>query len=282
MMYIPDYINNKKNIIRLVGFTALFALVFINIYKPFSSSNWYKVSEFMFFVYSSVIILTGVLVVVISRLIMYFYSKRHKISYWKYGIWVFLEILFMSVFYTVYTIVLNPGRDVMEVFEGSVKNTALVLLLPYFVLWFYFGWRESVRKLEQIENPDDFTINSPGSIAFRDEKGVLRISLSMYDLMYIESSDNYVLIHYTINDKIKRYLLRNTLKNLEKEFQRTNVVRCHRSYLVNLDRVKVLRRGKEGLFIELDAQGADDLPVSKSYQQKVSEKFLAHSFNHQK
>jgi hypothetical protein len=281
-MYIPDYINNKKNIIRLVGFTALFALVFINIYKPFSSSNWYKVSEFMFFVYSSVIILTGVLVVVISRLIMYFYSKRHKISYWKYGIWVFLEILFMSVFYTVYTIVLNPGRDVMEVFEGSVKNTALVLLLPYFVLWFYFGWRESVRKLEQIENPDDFTINSPGSIAFRDEKGVLRISLSMYDLMYIESSDNYVLIHYTINDKIKRYLLRNTLKNLEKEFQRTNVVRCHRSYLVNLDRVKVLRRGKEGLFIELDAQGADDLPVSKSYQQKVSEKFLAHSFNHQK
>lgn len=282
MMYIPDYINNKKNIMRLVGFTALFALVFINIYKPFSSSNWYKVSEFMFFVYSSVIILTGVLVVVISRLIMYFYSKRHKISYWKYGIWVFLEILFMSVFYTVYTIVLNPGRDVMEVFEGSVKNTALVLLLPYFVLWFYFGWRESVRKLEQIENPDDFTINSPGSIAFRDEKGVLRISLSMYDLMYIESSDNYVLIHYTINDKIKRYLLRNTLKNLEKEFQRTNVVRCHRSYLVNLDRVKVLRRGKEGLFIELDAQGADDLPVSKSYQQKVSEKFLAHSFNHQK
>lgn len=282
MMYIPDYINNKKNIIRLVGFTALFALVFINIYKPFSSSNWYKVSEFMFFVYSSVIILTGVLVVVISRLIMYFYSKRHKISYWKYGIWVFLEILFMSVFYTVYTIVLNPGRDVMEVFEGSVKNTALVLLLPYFVLWFYFGWRESVRKLEQIENPDDFTINSPGSIAFRDEKGVLRISLSMCDLMYIESSDNYVLIHYTINDKIKRYLLRNTLKNLEKEFQRTNVVRCHRSYLVNLDRVKVLRRGKEGLFIELDAQGADDLPVSKSYQQKVSEKFLAHSFNHQK
>ncbi len=282
MMYIPDYINNKKNIMRLVGFTALFALVFINIYKPFSSSNWYKVSEFMFFVYSSVIILTGVLVVVISRLIMYFYSKRHKISYWKYGIWVFLEILFMSVFYTVYTIVLNPGRDVMEVFEGSVKNTALVLLLPYFVLWFYFGWRESVRKLEQIENPDDFTINSPGSIAFRDEKGVLRISLSMCDLMYIESSDNYVLIHYTINDKIKRYLLRNTLKNLEKEFQRTNVVRCHRSYLVNLDRVKVLRRGKEGLFIELDAQGADDLPVSKSYQQKVSEKFLAHSFNHQK
>lgn len=282
MMYIPDYINNKKNIMRLVGFTALFALVFINIYKPFSSSNWYKVSEFMFFVYSSVIILTGVLVVVISRLIMYFYSKRHKISYWKYGIWVFLEILFMSVFYTVYTIVLNPGRDVMEVFEGSVKNTALVLLLPYFVLWFYFGWRESVRKLEQIENPDDFTINSPGSIAFRDEKGVLRISLSMYDLMYIESSDNYVLIHYTINDKIKRYLLRNTLKNLEKEFQRTNVVRCHRSYLVNLDRVKVLRRGKEGLFIELDAQGADDLPVSKSYQQKVSEKFLAHSFSHQK
>ncbi|HCT93299.1 MAG TPA: LytTR family transcriptional regulator [Rikenellaceae bacterium] len=282
IMQIPEYINKKKNIVRLVGFTALFALVFINIYKPFSSSGWYKVSEFMFLVYSSIIILTGVLVVVISRLIMYFYSKRHKISYWKYGIWVFTEIFLMSCFYTFYTLLLNPDRDIMEIFEGSLKNTTLVLLLPYFVLWFYFGWRDSVEKLAVIENPDEVTFLLPGSIAFTDEKGVLRLSLSGSDLLYIESSDNYVLIHYSVNEKIKRYLLRNTLKNLERELENTMVTRCHRSFLVNLERVKVIRRDKDGLYIELDAPGSIDLPVSKSYQRKVSEKFLAHSFKDQK
>jgi glucose-6-phosphate-specific signal transduction histidine kinase len=281
-MQIPEYINKKKNIVRLVGFTALFALVFINIYKPFSSSGWYKVSEFMFFVYSSIIILTGVLVVVISRLIMYFYSKRHKISYWKYGIWVFIEIFLMSCFYTFYTLLLNTDRDIMEIFEGSLKNTTLVLLLPYIVLWFYFGWRDSVEKLAVIENPDEMTFVLPGSIAFTDEKGVLRLSLSGSDLLYIESSDNYVLIHYTVNEKIKRYLLRNTLKNLEKELENTMVTRCHRSFLVNLERAKVIRRDRDGLYIELDAPGSEDIAVSKSYQRKVSEKFLAHSFKDQK
>jgi hypothetical protein len=281
-MQIPEYINKKKNIVRLVGFTALFALVFINIYKPFSSSGWYKVSEFMFFVYSSIIILTGVLVVVISRLIMYFYSKRHKISYLKYGIWVFIEIFLMSCFYTFYTLLLNTDRDIMEIFEGSLKNTTLVLLLPYIVLWFYFGWRDSIEKLAVIENPDELTFMLPGSIAFTDEKGVLRLSLSGSDLLYIESSDNYVWVHYTVNEKLKRYLLRNTLKNLEQELENTMVTRCHRSFLVNLERVKVIRRDKDGLYIELDAPNSNDLPVSKSYQRKVSEKFLAHSFKDQK
>ena len=49
---IPAYIYEKSNIVRLVLLTALFALVFINIYKPFSSSNWYPVSEFKFFVFA--------------------------------------------------------------------------------------------------------------------------------------------------------------------------------------------------------------------------------------
>lgn len=46
----------KSNIVRLILLTAFFALVFINIYKPFSSSSWYRVSEFKFFVFSSLII----------------------------------------------------------------------------------------------------------------------------------------------------------------------------------------------------------------------------------
>ena len=53
---IPSYIYGKQNIVRLILWTALFALVFINIYKPFSSTSWYKVSEFKFFVFSSLII----------------------------------------------------------------------------------------------------------------------------------------------------------------------------------------------------------------------------------
>ena len=50
---IPTYIYDKQHIVQLILWTAFFALVFINIYKPFSSSSWYDISEFKFFVFSS-------------------------------------------------------------------------------------------------------------------------------------------------------------------------------------------------------------------------------------
>lgn len=277
-MKIPDYINEKKNIVKLVTFTSIFALVFINLYKPFSSSSWYPVSDFMFFVFSSIIILTGVLVVVISRLVMYFYGKKHDISYFQYAFWVFLEILFMSLFYTIYTLSIGKERDSMEVFKTCIINTSLVLLLPYISLWFYFGWKESTGKLEKLSslsstNSTDTT--SLGNIPFYDEKGVLRISINKSDLLYIESCDNYVTIYYTANNTIKKYLLRNRLKALEDEFSGTNIIRCHRTLLVNLEKAKVIRKESDGLYIELDTKDAKEIPVSKSYQKKISEQFIS-------
>jgi hypothetical protein len=283
-MKIPDYIIRKGNIVRLVIFTAAFALLFINIYKPFGAKEWYDVTDFMFFLFSAPVILTGVLVVVISRVIMYYYARKRDISYVNYFVWVFLEILFMSLFYTIFTLSLtaNEGRDVIETFRSSMVNTALVLLLPYITLWFYFGWEESKKKLENIEHGDLEFDNIPSSISFTDEKGILRLSVRHGDLLYVESDDNYATIHYTAGGKVKFYLLRNTLKKLEEQLKDTPVCRCHRSFLVNFTRVKVMRRERDGIYLEMDADGVKDIPVSKTYQQKVAEKFMSQSFKNSK
>ena len=81
---IPPYLNEKQNIIRLVLFTALFALVFINTYSPFGADRWYNLTKLEFFTYSSLTILVGVLVVVISRILMYQVCKKHTINLWQY------------------------------------------------------------------------------------------------------------------------------------------------------------------------------------------------------
>ena len=72
---IPDYLTEKGNIIITIFLTAIFALIFINIYSPFNVNYWYEITDTQLFFYSSLIILTGVLVVVISRIIMYHYYK---------------------------------------------------------------------------------------------------------------------------------------------------------------------------------------------------------------
>jgi DNA-binding LytR/AlgR family response regulator len=284
-MKIPDHIVKRGNIVRLVIFTAAFALLFINIYKPFGSKSWYDVSDFKFFLFSAPIILTGVLVVVISRIIMYYHSRNHEISYVKYFLWVFFEILFMSLFYTIFTLSIdaNHGKDIIATFKSAMVNTALVLLLPYITLWFYFGWEESKKKLETIEKESEDDSNSiPENILFTDDKGTLRLSVRYSDLLYIESDDNYVTIHYITGSQVKKFLLRNTLKKIEDELSDTFVTRCHRSYLVNFSRVKVMRRERDNIFLELDATGVDDLPVSKSYREKVAERFMNNSFRNKR
>jgi hypothetical protein len=44
----------------------------------------------------------------------------------------------MSLFYTIYTLILNPEREYLAVFKESAINTSLVLLLPYSAIHLLF------------------------------------------------------------------------------------------------------------------------------------------------
>ena len=274
---IPGYILEKGIIIRLILLTALFALVFINIYKPFGSPSWYRVSDFKFFVFSSLIILTGVLVVVISRIIMYHWGKKHIITIGQYAIWILLEIFFMSLFYTIYTLSLNPEREWLNVFKESSMNTALVLLLPYSALHLYFSYRDSQRKLQQMEEEKSGATGKGSVYSFYDEKNELRLSVNKSNLLYIESADNYVYIWYMNKGNLTKFMLRNSLKAIEESMKSTSVLRCHRSYIANFEQVKVIRRQKDGIYLEFSIDNVPDIPISKTYNEKVTHWFMAYS-----
>ncbi|MDH6382895.1 MULTISPECIES: LytTR family transcriptional regulator DNA-binding domain-containing protein [unclassified Parabacteroides] len=274
---LPGYIYDKGNIIRLILLTALFALVFINIYKPFGSPQWYPVSEFKFFIFSSLIILTGVLVVVISRIIMHYRGKRHSITFGQYAIWILAEIFFMSLFYTIYTLSVNPEREWLNVFKESSINTSLVLLLPYAAIHLYFSYRDKERQIQLLEESSSTTPARASVYNFYDEKGELRLSVKKENLLYIESADNYVIIWYLNKEHLTKFMLRNSLRSLEEHFSDTPVRRCHRSYMVNFEQIKVIRRQKDGLFMEFDISGVPDIPISKSYSEKVTHWFMTYS-----
>ncbi|HPT43563.1 MAG TPA: LytTR family DNA-binding domain-containing protein [Paludibacteraceae bacterium] len=279
---IPAYLYEKGNIIRLILFTALFALLFINIFQPFGSRNWYpEVSDFNYFVFSSLIILTGMLVVVISRMFMLYFVRAHSINFWQFSVWILFEILAMSLFYALFTKFIpkeGMNRDFMEIIQKCTINTGLILLLPYSISWLFFSWKEKNRLIEKLQVEETNGVNTKSMIGFSDEKGELKISVMLENLLYIDSADNYATIHYLNKSKLSHYMIRNTLKwmdeNLTKE---TLLVRCHRSYIVNLDKVKVLRKTKNGIYLEMDAENTPDIPVSKTYYERFMNKFSQYS-----
>ena len=106
-------------------------------------------------------------------------------------------------------------------------------------------------------------------ISIRDSRGVLQLSVAKENLIYIESADNYICIWYIKNEQLKKQLMRITMKDISEQLADTNIVRCHRSYMVNLDLVKVMRREKENLFLEFGVPNVKEIPISKTYGEQV-------------
>jgi len=271
---IPPYLNEKQNIVRLVLFTSLFALVFINAYSPFGADRWYNLTRLEFFTYSSLTILLGVLVVVLSRILMYHVCKRHTINIWQYLIWIFGEILFMALAYALFEkLFLKDTRLFADLVRNSSRNTALVLLLPYSILWLYFSWQDKKDQIERLADFQPLSDNTRNMIPFYDDKWILKFSIKKENLLYLESAENYVNICYLNKGKVSKYLLRDTLKKIEENFSGTEIIRCHRSYMVNFEKVKVIRKDRDGLKLEFDNPSVTDIPVSKTYVTSVMQTF---------
>ena len=271
---IPSYLNEKQNIVRLILFTSLFAFVFINAYSPFGADMWYNLTKLEFFTYSSLTILVGVLVVVVSRIIMYSITRKHSLNIWQYLLWIFAEILSMALTYALFEkLFLKDSRLFADLVKNSSRNTALVLLLPYSILWLYFSWRDKKEQIERLADAPSFSDNPRNMIPFYDDKGILKFSIKKENLLYLESAENYVNICYLNKGKVSKYLLRDTLKKLEENFSGTEIIRCHRYYIVNFEKVKVIRKDIDGLKLEFDNPSVTDIPVSKTYVNTVMQTF---------
>jgi hypothetical protein len=272
---IPAYLTGKTNIVRFVVFTAVFALVFINIYAPFGVETWYhKVTELQLFFYSSLVILLGILVIVASRILMWVFTRKKGLKYGEYSLWIFGEIVSLALAYTlIQKLLLDGTADFITAFKKSIQITALVILLPYAILWLYLSLQEKSRQLEKLSRAPVKETVPIGMILFHDEKQVLRISIKSEDLLYLESADNYVYIHYLDHNRISKYMVRNSLKKLEAELTKRGLLRCHRSFMVNFEKVKLIKKEKDGLNIELDLPEKLSLPVSRTYIEQVIRKF---------
>lgn len=268
---IPAYFVTRKNTILQVLFASVFAYVFINIYRPFGAREWFNISWWEFSFYSGLLVIAGMLMVLASRILMFALKKHKPVTIRYYVVMVAGEIISMAVMYAfLEKYVMNDARSLGYLFYLALQNTALILLIPYVISLLFFSWQEKTinlnKLLKQLRHLTPF-------ISFRDENGVLRISLKTDDLLYLESSDNYVSIKYLQQEKPKSVLVRNSLKTFEKEFENSILLRCHRSYMVNVKRVAMVK--KEGHKMSLLIEGPDQetIPVSRGYHDVVKHYF---------
>lgn len=281
MTPIPSFIYKRSNQITMIIFVPIFALFFIALYSPFDFDridsdahflSWLNVSrELLVQLITIFLILIGMAVAAISRWLMELYTRKRQISYVHYITWIACEILVMSLMFTIVALFTDTNKGIITLFKNSLIKTFLMLLIPYTLCYIYFIWQERVAQLRMLREriAEDETALQAAYVQIFDEKGEMRLSVRREHLLLIESADNYICVWYTNNNAPKKVLVRNTLKQVAEQLASTHIQRCHRSYLVNLDHVKVLRREKEGIFVELGIVGVPDVPISKTYSDSI-------------
>ena len=282
MTPIPSFVYKKANNIAMIIFVPIFALLFIVIYRPFNFEyidedagllTKLNISRDVLVMLITIgFILIGMAVVAISRWIMALYTRTHAISYVSYIMWVACEVLIMAFIFTVSALFTDTNKSFSTLFYNSLVKTFFMLLIPYVMCYIYFIWQERVAQLRSIRErlAEDENALQAAYVQIFDEKGELRLSVRREHLLLLESADNYVCVWYINNSAPKKILVRNTLTRIAKELETTHIQRCHRSYIINLDLIKVMRREKEGIYVEFGMDGVPDVPISKTYLDSIN------------
>lgn len=284
---LPSFLVTKENIRKLIFFTTVYSLIFINIFRPFNSDSWIPgINNFNYFLYSSLMVLIGLTLISISRIFMYFFVKKISIGYLEYLIWIFAEITILAGFYVFIAhkvgfidnfILENPqynyGEAIFEIYRKAVANTTWMLLIPYIISFLYLYNEHLIRDvINKMESNKEKNV-----IQFKDEKEEVRFTIASEKVIYIESSDNYCVIKYLNNDKISDFLLRNSLKRLSSDLKESPIQRCHRSYMINFEHISSLKKDNSEISFEFDIPNIKEIPISKSYSDKIMELFVVYS-----
>ena len=277
---LPEYLLGKYQLIGTVTFSVLFAIVFLNIYIPFSDTAWFGLGQSDMFMGTLVFIFVSILTLIASRTLMYRSKRLFELTYLEYTLWCIGEIILIGAFYTNLTVEITGGLDEREIdiFGRSLLYGTIALGVPYLISGMYFSVNDKNKTIRLmsyenvVTNEAPLPENSLKKITLFDNSGSLKMSLNLDSLYYIESDDNYIKVWYTDSKgELKQYMLRCRLKTVEESFKGC-LVRCNRKYIVNIEKVKVLRKESDAYVLELDNEAIPTLPVTKTYTDIV----LAH------
>lgn len=283
---IPGYLLGKQQLVTTVLFTAFFSLVLLLVSVPSSHNVWFELPTSKAFGYTVVFILIALLVMVFSKRLMYLSRNALELTYFKYILWNLAEVVIICALYTLFTvqgdrigIISVEDSTAVSIFLKSFAYAFMSFGIPYVLIAMYFAIQDKDNTIRLINygnviSDEPVLPQEERKITLFDNNGALKLSINSYNLFYIESDDNYIKVWYEDNSgTLKQYMLRCRLKTVEDSFQDSDLVRCHRKYIVNMSRVKILTREKESYVLTLDAEGIEPIQVSKTYEERVLSRF---------
>ena len=269
----PLHTNKWRLIISISLFIGLFMLIF----QPFGLSQ--VTGEFRYLFYMGFGVVTMIMMIVDIVVIQYFFKKQFDYKQWtvqKQLIWLSWIIFSVGLGNFIYTSVFSLHWS-WEAFIYFQLVTLAVGLIPITALTIINQnrWLTENLKLAQEFNSSLKIENKAAAdesvtLIADNEKDSFQLELS--NLLYIESTGNYIEIYYHKDGVLKNTLLRSTLKRTELQLEKhSSVLKCHRAFLVNASKIAEVKGNSQGLRLALKHTDTE-IPVSRNFSKSLKEK----------
>ena len=289
----PRFLLESRTLAGSVIAIVLFSILFMLIYGPYSSTSWLTLmagehegvgllSKFHEVMASIVFYLVAIAFLTLSKVVLYHVGRKFQLYNIHLVSWIGGEVVMISFIYTVFTALFNLAQPDMffNIFGRSILVLSFIIIVPYIICAQNATNRHQSQLLDRLgmnvvnETKTENTDTDPKLIHLVDGTGRIKMSISVDSLYYVESQDNYVKIYYDSDGKLCNYMLRSTTKSIESRFSDW-LIRCHRGYLVNKNKIRLFRNDRDGMYIRLMHDGIRQIPVSKSYASSI-QRMLAH------
>lgn len=293
---LPHYLIEKNNLIVQVTISVLFAIAFLAVYIPLSDTTtaWFSLEEQDKFIYTAFFIIFSTIFLIFSRVMMFYMSKRIiRFTFPKFILWTLGEIILIGLFHAYISLRIMHIEEYTHalIIGKSILITFIALGFPFIVTDLSFALLDAQRVLKiarrviqtndnnstQItpKNTQNETIitENPDIINFHDYAGALKFTVKLENIYYIKAEGNYVNVFYNNKGGINSFVLRNKIQAIEDTFAGTPLMRCHRTYIVNSNNIKLIRTEDDGYFIDFNQPGLEPVPVSKTYSEKIAKRF---------
>lgn len=267
-------LDGWKSKLFLVSFCCLFSTFFILYYNPFNIEHIKYDSALGHFL---AIWNAGIIGAIILSITQFLFRPIFNLSTLNLGQFILWGIFeFICICLGVYFFFGESKEPFIQEFLLIFKYTISIAFLPYIIACLLIAvaklYLQNDQKNVLIQEKEKVAAFSPEQHLFTKEDGKVLFGIKPKQILYLKSENNYTSIYYFQNKKVERKLIRTNLKSISETFDNPNLIRIHRSYMVNLKKVEIIHREKRGFQLEIEHLPNLLLKVSDNYKHIFEEK----------
>lgn len=274
---IDQFISLSKKYFKIYFWISISVFLFILFFQPFPSLKFESENTNLFIAgYGAIIFIVQILVQIVFQRHLLRNNMDGEYNPLLNSLFYFSQIALTSVAFVFYIrYVGNTGITFNIVLRVVVISLSapVTIYLKDMLLSMHEKYKKLLEENRQMQDKIRQFSESYADkfIEFTSENEADNIRLQVSEIIFVKSADNYVEIGFRDGGEIRKKMVRNTLKNIEKQLREfNNFVRTHRSGIVNIQYIDKLNKNFNSYWLTL-IDTKETIPVSRQYLMVVKD-----------